>query len=730
VTHSLDATPRLSAPRLPSLRSRGADAFADEVAPRRVPRAAVSFSPAMSRFIGVAIPASCGAVFAASAWSTRVDGALAIDPLTVAVVPAVAACVLGLPLALARVLGKRTAPVDAQGSLGVVVAALAVGVAVAGAASPFFALMLAAVAALGAVIPGRRLAAMLPVCAACAAAALVHANEDAGAVVADALVVLGFGMLGRALFFGTLKAVKMREEARVDGELLRLYDDARMFGLLGASEEGDEGAAEKRLVAQTLAVRDGCYRLLRLGARALRPDAAALYLVDKSGKELVLKEQLLDVDGAVIEKISASAGALGLAVKRAQAIRLLDVDGPAVQVHRRGAKSVLCAPLRDGQALRGVLVFDRNRAELFSDDDETFALALCEELVALLRTERVLERLDVEHKKIARIFHAGRAFGGVVHVEEAMAHTLAAAIDLAPHASAAVVEVVQGTLFVRRCAGPDAAALACEDAVALDDGAWVARAILQRTALPHVALEDADRSLERGLYATGDGRVKNVGDLRVIPLFAQGEAVACLVVVTPKGERLKSAVVDGLLAAADLAGIAIGGARLFETVERQATTDGLTGLVNRRTLDTKLDEAVVRAGRLQTPLCAILVDVDHFKSVNDTYGHGSGDDVLRGIARALAQTARTSDVVARYGGEELCIVLEGCDVAGASRLAERMRLAIKALRFDTEKGPLSVTASFGVAELRGGDDARAILERADGGLYKAKHSGRDRVVVG
>jgi two-component system cell cycle response regulator len=285
-------------------------------------------------------------------------------------------------------------------------------------------------------------------------------------------------------------------------------------------------------------------------------------------------------------------------------------------------------------------------------------------------------------------------------------------------------------MFVRRCAGPDAAALACDEAIALDDGAWVGRAILQRTALPHVALEDADRSLERGLYTTADGRARGVGDLRAIPLFAHGECVAVLVVITPKGERLKADVVDGLLAAADLAGIAIGGARLFETVEKQATTDGLTGLLNRRTLDAKLTEAVVRAGRLQTPLCTVLVDVDHFKSVNDTYGHSSGDDVLRGIAKALAQTARTSDVVARYGGEELCIVLEGCDAAGALMLAERMRLAVKALRFETEKGPLSVTASFGVGEWRGGDDARAILERSDAGLYKAKQSGRDRVVVG
>src|SRR5262249_11683406 len=157
----------------------------------------------------------------------------------------------------------------------------------------------------------------------------------------------------------------------------------------------------------------------------------------------------LDVDGTMEPRVAAGSGALGLALKRGQAIRLLDADGPAVRVHRRGSRSVLCAPLREGQAVRGVVVFDRSHADLFTDDDESVALALCEELTALLRTERVLERLDGEHKKIARIFGAARAFGGVVRVDEAMQHTLEAALDLCPSASVAIVEVGRDALRVR-----------------------------------------------------------------------------------------------------------------------------------------------------------------------------------------------------------------------------------------------------------------------------------------
>ncbi|MBI1948950.1 MAG: sensor domain-containing diguanylate cyclase, partial [Deltaproteobacteria bacterium] len=601
--------------------------------------------------------------------------------------------------------------------------------ALTGPASPVAPLVLAVGAALGALLPARRLAASAPALAFALAGAARFAGESWGAVGAAALVTLGFCLLGRALFFGTLRAVQVREAARVDGELLRLYDDARLFRLVGRDDDDDGGS--RRLAARTLAARDGCYRMLRLAVRALAPDAAALYLLDGAGKQLVLKEQIADVDPEPRARLDARVGAPGLVLKRGAAVRLVDADdGAAVQAHRRGAKSVLAVPLKEGGLLRGVLVFDRARAELFSEEQETLALALAEELVALLRTERVLDELDGERRHIARIFQAARAFGGVVRPEDAVETAVRAVRDLAPGASVALIELVQGAeavLRVTRADGPQADRLAPSASFALDGESWLGRAIVQRTALPHVALEQAGAA--RGLYSADDDGAAAFGDLRVVPLFAQGEPIGALVVALPPGERLRAPVVDALLVAADLAGLALGGARLFVAVERQATTDGLTGLVNRRALDERLAEALARAQRSKAPLAVVLADIDHFKSVNDTYGHGAGDQVLKAVAGAVQGCARTTDVVARYGGEELCLVLEGTDAEGAARLADRMRLAIKALTFDTDKGPLTVTTSFGVGTHEAGDDVRALLARADQRLYQAKARGRDRVVA-
>ncbi len=699
------------------------DAFA-ELRPRNPVREGAGLPPRLALRLGVATPVAVGALLAL----TRDAG----GALAAATVVGFAVGAFVVPHALAHLARRRLPAPAAAGPLGVVGAGLAVACALTGPASPVAPLLLAVAVALGALLPVRRLAVAAPALTLALIGAARFADEGAGAMVGSALTVLGFALLGRALFFGTLRAVQVREAARIDGELLRLYDDARLFRLVGRDDDDDGGT--RRLAARTLAARDGCYRMLRLTARALSPDATALYLLDAGGKQLVLKEQIADVDPEPRARLDARVGAPGLVLKKGQAVRLIDDDdGAAVQAHRRGAKSVLAVPLKEGGLVRGVLVLDRAKAELFSEEHETLALALAEELVALLRTERILDELDGERRHIARIFQAARAFGGVVRPDEVVDTALRAARDLAPSASVALVEVVEqvagstATLRVTRAEGPLAERLAPAASFPQDGESWLGRALVQRAALPHVALPSAGAT--RGLYAADDDGAAAFGDLRVVPLFSQGEPIGALVVGVPPGERLRVGVVDALLVAADLAGLALGGARLFIAVERQATTDGLTGLVNRRTLDQRLAEAVARAQRSKGPLAVVLADIDHFKSVNDTYGHGAGDLVLKAVAGALVAVARATDVVARYGGEELCLVLEGTDTEGAARLAERMRLAVKALRFDTDKGPLSVTTSFGVGVWEAGDDGPGVLARADQRLYQAKARGRDRVVA-
>ncbi len=163
----------------------------------------------------------------------------------------------------------------------------------------------------------------------------------------------------------------------------------------------------------------------------------------------------------------------------------------------------------------------------------------------------------------------------------------------------------------------------------------------------------------------------------------------------------------------------------------KAIVDGLTKLYTKRHFLEQLDAAINMARRHRQTFSLVLVDIDHFKQVNDTYGHLTGDHVLVGVADALRKALRKSDAAFRYGGEELAMLLPETDAAGAARLAERVRSRLEKMKFKAEDGRrLKVTASFGVAEFRADmQAANALIEAADAALYRAKEGGRNRVVA-
>ena len=171
-------------------------------------------------------------------------------------------------------------------------------------------------------------------------------------------------------------------------------------------------------------------------------------------------------------------------------------------------------------------------------------------------------------------------------------------------------------------------------------------------------------------------------------------------------------------------------ASLHETVHQQAVTDELTGLPNVRQLHATLDRELERSRRFRSPLGLLMLDIDDFKQVNDTYGHQQGDEVLAAVASVLRDLSRDIDTPARYGGEELVVVLPETDSGGAAQLGERMREAIERLRVPMLRGSgqLRVTASFGAASVpESASEKEGLIATADAALYRAKRAGKNRV---
>jgi diguanylate cyclase (GGDEF)-like protein len=185
---------------------------------------------------------------------------------------------------------------------------------------------------------------------------------------------------------------------------------------------------------------------------------------------------------------------------------------------------------------------------------------------------------------------------------------------------------------------------------------------------------------------------------------------------------------DVLHSLAGQAATAVEAARFHQNADELSHTDALTRLPNRRRLELDLDVEITRSQRYDRPIAFIMLDVDHFKDINDVHGHQAGDEILSEFGNAFTAALRETDTAYRFGGEEFCVLLRETNAASAAIVAERLRLAI-ANRFASNQGSAMVTASLGVAAIPGDAlDAKTLIAAADKAMYAAKASGRNCVM--
>ena len=179
-----------------------------------------------------------------------------------------------------------------------------------------------------------------------------------------------------------------------------------------------------------------------------------------------------------------------------------------------------------------------------------------------------------------------------------------------------------------------------------------------------------------------------------------------------------------------VASSALNNIEMYEKVEELSNVDGLTGLYNRRYFQQAIERMVMESSRTDTQLSIIMLDIDHFKRINDTYGHKAGDDVIRFMSRTLKNNIRKVDVAARYGGEEFVLLLHNTNANGAAKLAEKIRILIKDASINADGSQLNITSSFGVSSFPSiVMSAGQLVKSADDALYHSKNNGRNMVTL-
>ena len=213
------------------------------------------------------------------------------------------------------------------------------------------------------------------------------------------------------------------------------------------------------------------------------------------------------------------------------------------------------------------------------------------------------------------------------------------------------------------------------------------------------------------------------------PLVSEDEIIGCIVAHSTI-DKLTDEEIGYISELTKQSAVTIERANTYSEILQNATMDALTGLNNRRQFETRLSEQYAIANRQDTPLCAIMTDIDFFKKFNDTYGHAVGDLVLKQTASVIKNTLREYDIPSRYGGEEFCILLPQTGIEEAKIVAERLRSAVEKMEIELEDGrKIHLTISVGLAELDIKDMPEDLYMKADRALYDAKEGGRNRVVV-
>jgi two-component system cell cycle response regulator len=537
-----------------------------------------------------------------------------------------------------------------------------------------------------------------------------------------------FAALYHAVLATRLRASRRAEQEAVRRRVADAERSAREFRLI-ATAPAD---SERQMLASVSEVEESVRGALTIAAAALQPHTVAVYLLSPDGATVRLRDCVSASDRLFRGPLAPREGALGAVLASAKPV-LLQGDGPALS-HYEGSAPAFCfcgVPLRDRQErVLGALVADRDGP--FAAADEQVLTALAAEVVRAMEGERLLGAVRREKEEKARFFHALEELNRTTTVAQAADCAVAQAREMGGLDLCAVTLVEEPARAgararhrVQSVAGEGVAPLV--GLTFADNPGLVANVVRLGAPLPGREVQ----AMERLVVFDSATAIRGLGALKIFPLRAGESTVGTLVCATRRRDGLPDSAQAELGMLALQAAAAITRTRLYEHAERLATTDGLTGLTNRRSLNAQLTARVREAQRYRRPLSLLLVDIDHFKKVNDTHGHPAGDAVLRGVAAVARAQARETDLVARYGGEEMALVLPETDAAGASAIAERLRAAVETTAHATEHGTLRVTISVGVATWPGGGQTPdELLTTADRALYRAKQTGRNRVESG
>lgn len=474
---------------------------------------------------------------------------------------------------------------------------------------------------------------------------------------------------------------------------------------------------------------------LEMLRQVLEASTVALLWPDKEGQEMRLRNI-----ATVQEKIKPGPYPMGTgiigALQKAQGEIAMAPAGrtyPGLPYYEKteGIGGLLALEISTGKPVdetlgitppSGVLCIDRQAESPWSEDERGFLKLAVRKISLELTMGRRLLNMDLERNTMQQLYLGLRELNGVLGLEASFNATIKTIKNLV-HADFVAISLVEDKVHrvVRveemRDSHLDGLAFPIEEGL-----------VGQVIKFDHSLPAKAEYRGPAPVFSNSH-RLKGYSSLLIVPLRKEkGGTIGALTVAATQSGVFTRARQDILELIAGQIAIKIDLAQAHEKINKLATTDGLTGLANHRTFQHAFEVMLERAQRRKSLLCLILCDIDHFKGINDTFGHPFGDHVLQEVAATLGDSVRKVDLAARYGGEEFTMILEDSGIDGGMKLAERVRGLVESLGITLNGEAVKVTISMGLAAYPAdGEDKNQLISNADQALYHAKRAGRNRV---
>ena len=539
------------------------------------------------------------------------------------------------------------------------------------------------------------------------------------------LAVFGAYLLGTAIILGRLFQSEQKKKEKAMLAVRRLHEGAAGMAdgadrqLSSISPQGRlsnlvEGAAELDMVLE---------ELLRTIRTSIPCGNALIFMPTEGAEKLYLRLYIGDAALSDIPEIAIGRGLVGWVAKEKKAVLVKEgAHGLGYLSDERDTGAFLAVPIMNGGLLEGVIALDGADGTFTEKYKESLA-GFASLALYVLKNARAYKRVDMSAKESEALHRISAELSSSLDLKTILEKlaTLSREIIAYDYLTISLVDGTDSAVF-RTLKGYDGFKVP-EGPVPFAKSllGWIAQTRQE------LFFNDIDQRTQK-LPVFPNGLLKT--DFRSflgIPLLSRDSCLGVFTIAMRAPGAITQYQHNTLSIIANQVAVNIANANLHQEMAKMATTDGLTGLTNHRTFQDKADLEFDRASRYPEPIAILLFDIDHFKKINDTYGHPVGDAVLRKIAALLRDTVRTVDIAARYGGEEFIALLINTDIKGASLMAERIRASIEKSRFVLDGTRIPVTVSVGYAVFP--EDAKeksGLIEKADQALYAAKNGGRNQ----